>query len=489
MAEVLEPGTIRSNWELSLTTMLTAPAGGSAMQRIELSNKQKNEYFAQLVCHARTHNDRVMFLEGQKKGAQDHPVLRRIMRAIDIFKARINNFLKEVSDQDAKQKRLFDLMDIVTKALYLLRLEVTHPGIAYEVFEGLNARGLELSQSDLIRNKLYSKSKSNSSADEITDMWDRLEEAFASQSLLSKLSEVFYFHLRSRGERVKETASYQGVINYIEKKQLTALRYLEDVTQSMEYLASVLEGRRTPKDFTARSIDVIQNTFKNKYVCVPILANAGRIFKGDEESALIKALENFVFRKFVIERTSLTEYSNDMCEAAKKIHEGVIKNSAELRTFFKERSNTQSFVENFKSYSVQNMKYAFYVIESIENFLSKDAGVKLQPHSPSQHVEHILPKKPGSDGWSHLSADIDHKEWINRVGNLLVLEATINQRLSNKGFDEKFNGGATSYIESVMRLPKETKNFLRNGKWTVESIAERQEYIAQTYAARVWTFD
>lgn len=132
-------------------------------------------------------------------------------------------------------------------------------------------------------------------------------------------------------------------------------------------------------------------------------------------------------------------------------------------------------------------RVGFYALESIENFLSAGQGLVLQRQSPNQHLEHIMPKRPSpSAGWSHIDMDL-HPSYLNRLGNLLVLERPINTRVSNKEFAFKnSNQHSEDYQNSKMQLPKAATAYLDNGQWTFKSIGDRQANLAASYATSVW---
>ena len=129
----------------------------------------------------------------------------------------------------------------------------------------------------------------------------------------------------------------------------------------------------------------------------------------------------------------------------------------------------------------------FYIVEMIENYLTSQAGVTVAPQSVSQHLEHIMPKKPNSTDWQHVFNDPEYEEHVNKIGNLLVLEADINRHIKNKGLSYKTNNAENKdYTNSKMRMPADVSNFLDNGNWSFNSIDNRQEKIVDDYAVLVW---
>ena len=144
------------------------------------------------------------------------------------------------------------------------------------------------------------------------------------------------------------------------------------------------------------------------------------------------------------------------------------------------------FEEKFKLFSAKSNKVGFYVIEMIENHLTNQAGMMVQRQSVSQHLEHIMPKRPNND-WIHASAEPSYADHLNLIGNLLVLEADKNSHIKNKAFSYKNSNSANKdYQNSKLTLPPSVASYLKNGLWTFESIKERQADLVTKYASSVW---
>jgi hypothetical protein len=91
-------------------------------------------------------------------------------------------------------------------------------------------------------------------------------------------------------------------------------------------------------------------------------------------------------------------------------------------------------------------------------------------------LEHILPEHPGSE-WNHIPSDAAKANY-NKLGNQVLLAGTVNSKLGNVGYSEK----KRALKRSPFSLTKEAALFSR---WTVKSIAERQERLAEL-AVKTW---
>jgi hypothetical protein len=96
-----------------------------------------------------------------------------------------------------------------------------------------------------------------------------------------------------------------------------------------------------------------------------------------------------------------------------------------------------------------------------------------------------MPKRLGV-GWTHIDTDL-HTSFLNRVGNLLVLERPINTRVGNKEFAFKdSNKFSEDYQNSKMQLPKCANSYLDGAQWTFRSVEARQADLARSYGPLVW---
>jgi hypothetical protein len=151
-------------------------------------------------------------------------------------------------------------------------------------------------------------------------------------------------------------------------------------------------------------------------------------------------------------------------------------------------SSDAVFVDKFKQFTSKNASTSFYILKSIEDHLAGGQGVTILGQSSSQHLEHIMPKKPTQADWSHVLLDERYNMYLNKIGNLIVLEKDINAHIKNKSFCYKnSNKTEKDYAHSVLKLPAQTVSFLNNVQlWDFESINKRQEILATQYAAAVW---
>jgi len=112
-------------------------------------------------------------------------------------------------------------------------------------------------------------------------------------------------------------------------------------------------------------------------------------------------------------------------------------------------------------------------------------------------IEHILPSNPRPDVRAAFDKPEEYDDYVRRLGNLTLLEKTINTSVSNGSYAEKLPG----YHQSTFLLTKSLAEKPQVGKdtqlnravadliqfdhWDSESIEQRQEMLTKL-AQKVW---
>ncbi len=106
------------------------------------------------------------------------------------------------------------------------------------------------------------------------------------------------------------------------------------------------------------------------------------------------------------------------------------------------------------------------------------ANKDYQPEEAVATIEHILPENPGSTWEENFRPDIQD-DYIYRLGNYSLLEASINNKLDNNmSFSEKLE----KYKTSSYKLSNEYCNY---EKFSPKEIALRQDKMSKV-AKGIW---
>jgi hypothetical protein len=217
---------------------------------------------------------------------------------------------------------------------------------------------------------------------------------------------------------------------------------------------------------------------------MPLIFAAWECMPPDDFVRVLKLLCALAFRYTVIGGRNTNELEPAYHRAAKGLLDGQIVTPAavfqSLRDIY---VGDEHFVREFATKEIEThgrrKKLAKYVLCQLEG----DASGRLPDwETDAGTIEHVLPENPTSV-WDESFQPERQKDFIYRIGNLLLLESSINREAQNAPFAEKLAlYGKSAYAG--------TRDLAASGQveWTPASLNARQSRMAQR-AAHVWRSD
>ena len=204
-----------------------------------------------------------------------------------------------------------------------------------------------------------------------------------------------------------------------------------------------------------------------------------------EMQKLLKLLEVCIVRFLLIVGGNPGRFEPACAKLAEAIYKGAVHTAAaafaELKSSGVYPSDAE-FESAFRLKSERNSQKARYFLRAIEREAQFKAKGKLANEmEPAQlTLEHILPKKPGSDWKAVTLADKELAEdCTHRLGNMCLL-TTINKELGQKSFAKK----KLVYGKSQLMT---TKDLASVSDWNRGAIELRQSTMGQ-FAKAIWRF-
>ena len=92
-------------------------------------------------------------------------------------------------------------------------------------------------------------------------------------------------------------------------------------------------------------------------------------------------------------------------------------------------------------------------------------------------VEHILPQHPNAGSqWTKDFTEEEHKYWVDKIANLVLINKRKNSSLSNLDFSEK----KERYLSGRIDVFQANKVFIdQKNEWTPEVLQEREKEIVE----------
>lgn len=351
---------------------------------------------------------------------------------------------------------------------------------AYTVFETLNARGLELTETDLLKNYLLSLADrlSKSQMTPVLKLWGRITERVG----IASFPEFLRHHLNSQREYVRQKQLFKTI-----KRDVTTLEQVFALLARLEKDAAWFDALGDYAadfwlDYPGAHEQVrVLNLFKVSQF-TPLVLAAKDVFTAPQDMVeILRYCAVLSVRFNGVGRRSTHILEEIYNRAALEVRRGTAATLAAVRLVLRPiYVPDEEFEADFSALRLRNRstsgKRLRYLLAKIERQLS---GADISDEAMTATVEHILPENPGETGWEHFSAEA-HERSYERIGNYSLLERNLNgQQAGNAPFSQK----QSAYAQSQYRTSKEVAQYT---DWTEETIARRQAEMARI-AKSVWS--
>jgi hypothetical protein len=371
------------------------------------------------------------------------------------------------------------LSEIVARRLLFILITVEDELSAYMVFETLNARGLELSSTDLLKNYLFSKVRKP----DLTSLQRRWK------SLIDVV----------RQERFPDFLRYHLLCESPQIRKQRMFKLLRDQVISAEQVFNLMEALERRAELFAALNDVeheywLDNLAAKPYVrelllfnvrqMIPLLFAAFEKLDQADFVRVLKLVSVISFRYSVISGLNTNDLEPVYHRAANALLTNRITRPAEV--FEQLRSiyvADEKFVHDFAVSEIstrgQRKRLAKYILCRLETNMT---DIPRDYEIDMGSIEHILPENPSTE-WTDYFAEERQKDFIYRIGNLTLLETSLNREIENKLLAEKL----PIYARSSYGLTRNIVEF-DSPEWVPARLNDRQLRMAKR-AVHVWRVD
>lgn len=415
----------------------------------------------------------------------------RIKKAFEISDEFIQKYLEETNNQKEKVDRLTSLTAVFCECVIVLLIESQDYATVYNLFEGLNCRGMPLTSADLVKNVMLKKCLTSDDKQNIIEEWSDINEYISHFDRLY-MPDFLHVSYLSRYEFIKSKKLFNSI-----KEKLITISPIK-ISSDLKYDAKALSSFRNLDEIKNLSLDTKEavqdliDILGLNLSYIGLLA-AYRKYKDDKTklNIIINLIVNFCFRYMKIQGGDVSTLATSMNILSKHLSEN--KSIEEIAESLRRISPDSLFVERFKTFSQSSAELGYYIIYKMEKQMLR--GTMPLPHGDKSHLEHIMPKNPRASYWPEAAtrkkSDPDyHRNLVWRIGNLIPLPSEINLSIQDKSIQEKIlNDRKTDYTHTDLVSPRHVKEYLIDGKWNEQSILNRQHDLANKYALKAWPLD
>lgn len=350
------------------------------------------------------------------------------------------------------------------------------------IFESMNSKGIELTQTDLIRNYIVMETEIKKQEGFYNKYWRAMEEDFKQNKKLFDRFVRHYLTIKTR-EIPNINKVYVAFKDYRQKEGIGIEDLLKDLQKYCGYFCRIVFKKEADKDLN-KALGFLVDLEMD--VIYPLLLElysdySDGVLSEDDFKRSIDLIESYLCRRAVCGLGT-----NGLNKVFPSFTKHIQKNEyfESLKAHFGYLTEKQRFPNNdeFKKffitidfYKLQKNRYFF---ERLENFEREE-----RVYTREYTIEHIMPQTLTEEWERDLGENFQaiHDKYLHTIGNLTL--TGYNKKYSNNSFQEK------RYMEKGFKQsPLKLNQSLRDLKvFGEEQIKKRANDLAD-FALKIWTY-
>lgn len=367
------------------------------------------------------------------------------------------------------------LKSVIAGRLSIVSIVLDNSDNPYLVFEGLNAKGMPLSQSDLVRNYFLMRVHVDQQEMVYSELWKPIET-----DLGENLTEFLRHFLMRTGTEVKKNDVYFDLKDQVTTENV--LDYLTELKRFAGFYLRLINPSAEPDEQIRRGLArmrILDISF-----CYPFLLNcydqfdAGQLSKEDLVETL-SIIENFIIRRFVC-GTPTQGLNRLFAQLYKSLDSMDLIASMSRNLSKRDYPTDRDFCLRLPAIrlygSGDRTIRAKLILGSLEESFDHKEPVSFH----DLNIEHVMPQTLTEEWQRDLGENWQgtHDTMLHTIGNLTL--TGYNPELSNAPFSRKRDILAQSHLEL-------NKYFSTRQCWNESEIQKRGKCLADI-ALKVWPY-
>ncbi|GAA7562341.1 DUF262 and DUF1524 domain-containing protein [Helicobacter pylori] len=424
--------------------------------------------------------DTLLFLIDKNKRKPSEPSLK-IVENFELFE-------KWIRKNTDKLETIFKGLEKLMIVWIALKKEKDDPQL---IFESMNSKGVELTQTDLIRNYIIMETEVKKQEGFYNKYWRAMEENFKQSKKQSKREDLFnkfvrhYLTIKTR-EIPNINKVYEAFKRYQQERGIETEALLQDLQKYCGFFCQIVfkkEGNKALNKALGFLVDLDMD------VVYPLLLELysdyiDGVLSVQDFTSIIELIESYIFRRAVCGLGT-----NSLNKVFASFTRHIQKNEyfESLEAYFGSLTKGQRFPgdDEFKdSFTTKELcssnktEKARYYLERLENFDTKEPV-----NTEECTIEHIMPQKLTEEWERDLGENFQaiHDKYLHTIGNLTL--TGYNSEYSNRSFQEK-RDMEKGFKDSPLRLNQGLRDLESFGE---EEIEKRANDLAD-WALKIWTY-
>ncbi len=353
------------------------------------------------------------------------------------------------------------------------------------IFESMNSKGMELTQTDLIRNYIVMETETEKQESFYNKYWRAMEKDFEQNKKWFDRFFRHYLTIKTR-EIPNINKVYVAFKRYQQERGIETEILLQDLQKYCGYFCQIVFKKEADKDKDLnKALGFLVDLEMD--VVYPLLLElysdySDRVLSSNDFISIIALIESYICRRAVcgLGTNSLNKVFPSFTKHIQK--DEYFKS---LKAHFVCLTEKQRFPNNdeFKDLFITIDFYKFqkkeYFFERLENFDRKE-----RVYTHEYTTEHIMPQKLTEEEWEKdLGENFQaiHDKYLHTIGNLT--KTGYNTEYSNRSFQKK-RDMEKGFKQSPLRLNQGLRDLESFGE---EEIKKRANDLADL-ALKIWTY-
>ena len=383
--------------------------------------------------------------------------------------ATVDSFLK-----DRSQEWLKLFANYILQTVYVVVVKTDSFQSAYRLFNVLNARGLDLSNADLIKNHLFSKlTEHDPKRDELEELWVELEET----AEIEKLDAFLSNHRTTLVAEKAQKSLAEEFETIIVNDKNPPIDFVKGLIASARNYDKISEAEFT--DTAAlRSLAALKRVTYDEWVPA-LLAFLNRPVAGLSEADFLGLLERITMQNWV-RRLGRAKRNTIYYRLISAINKG--ETGDQIKKIFRDNANNTEVFSLLGS-DVYGLSSAQAILLRLEEGMQDGSVTKT--YGGRMTIEHVLPQALKEAYWTDRFTPEQHKQYLHKLGNVTLLCGKKNTKAQYFAFPKK----KEIYLKRNEKVSFDmTKEICDEADWKPEQIEARQKRLLEI-AEKLWKIE
>ncbi|RKV05165.1 DUF262 and DUF1524 domain-containing protein [Helicobacter pylori] len=395
-------------------------------------------------------------------------------------------FEEWISENTDKLETIFKGLDKLMIVWIALKKEKDDPQL---IFESMNSKGIELTQTDLIRNYIIMETEVEKQEDFYNQYWRAMEENFKQSEKQSKREDLFNKFVRHYltikiGKTPNEKKVYEAFKDYQQKEGIEIEDLLKDLQKYCGYFCQIAFKKEADKDLN-KALSFLVDLEMD--VIYPLLLElysdySDGVLSNQDFTPIIALIESYICRRAVC-GLGTNSLNKVFPFVTKKINKDQYRES--IKAHFLSLEKTTGKFPKDSEFRDSLITIDFYHFKKIKYFLERLEKLDTEEPVDTQkcNIEHIMPQTLTPEWQRDLGENFEaiHEKYLHTIGNLTL--TGYNNKYSNKSFQEK-RDMEKGFKQSPLRLNQSLRGLEVFGE---EQIKKRANDLAD-WALKIWTY-